>query len=132
MLVVFAVLFFDRKGIDDPVGAISVHGVCGVWGTLAVGLFATKSDGFVLQEDAGLLVGGGIDQLWFQIVGIVAVFAWTTLTAGALFLAIKKTVGLRVPAEEELEGLDVVEHGAPGYGADPTPGGAPSFATSGQ
>ena len=71
VLVVFAVLFFDKRGIDDPVGAISVHGVCGAWGTLAVGLFATKADGFVLQEDAGLLVGGGFDQLWFQIVGIV-------------------------------------------------------------
>jgi Amt family ammonium transporter len=120
VLVVFAVLFFDKRGVDDPVGAISVHGVCGVWGTLAVGLFATKADGFVLQEDAGLLVGGGFDQLWFQIVGIVAVFLWTTITAGLLFLAIKKTIGLRVPPEEEIEGLDVVEHGSPGYATDTT------------
>ena len=120
ILVVFSVLFFDKRGIDDPVGAISVHGVCGAWGTLAVGLFATNADGFVLQEDAGLLVGGGFDQLWFQIVGIVAVFAWTTITAGLLFLAIKKTIGLRVPPEEELEGLDVAEHGSPGYAGDVT------------
>jgi Amt family ammonium transporter len=118
VLVVFAVLFFDKRGIDDPVGAISVHGVCGVWGTLAVGLFATKSDGFVLQEDAGLLVGGGVDQLWFQVVGIVAVFLWVTITTGLLFLALKKTIGLRVPPEEEIEGLDVVEHGSPGYAGD--------------
>ena len=120
ILVVFSVLFFDKRGIDDPVGAISVHGVCGAWGTLAVGLFATNADGFVLQEDAGLLVGGGFDQLWFQIVGIVAVFAWTTITAGLLFLTIKKTIGLRVPPEEELEGLDVAEHGSPGYAGDAT------------
>jgi Amt family ammonium transporter len=109
VLVVFAVLFFDRIRIDDPVGAISVHGVCGVWGTLAVGLLAT---------DGGLLYGDGADLLVTQVIGIVAVFAFVTITSGALFLAIKATVGLRVSAEEELEGLDVLEHGAPGYGPD--------------
>ncbi len=118
-LVVFSVLFFDRIKIDDPVGAISVHGVCGAWGTLAVGLFATTSDGiFVYQDDVGLFYGGGIDQLWFQLVGVVAVFAWTTITAGIVFTLIKKTIGLRVSAEEEVAGLDVLEHGSPGYAPD--------------
>ena len=109
VLVVFSVLFFDRIRIDDPVGAISVHGVCGAWGTLAVGLLAT---------DGGLLYGDGADLLVTQVIGIVAVFAFVTITAGALFLAIKATIGLRVSPEEELEGLDVLEHGAPGYGPD--------------
>ena len=127
ILVVASVLFFDRVKIDDPVGAISVHGVCGLWGTLAVGLFATIPDGFVAQEDAGLFYGGGIDQLWFQAVGAAAVFAWCVVTAGALFLVLKKTMGLRVSAEEEMEGLDVHEHGSPGYAPDVLAGaGAPA------
>ena len=109
VLVVYSVFFIDRKGVDDPVGAISVHGVCGAFGTLMVGLFATET---------GLFYGGGISQLWTQIVGVVAVFIFVTITSGALFYGIKSTVGLRVPPEEELEGLDVVEHGAPGYGPD--------------
>jgi len=108
-LVVFSVLFIDRIRIDDPVGAISVHGVCGAFGTLAVGLFAT---------DGGLFYGGGIGQLTTQAVGVVSVAAYTTVAAGALFLLIRATIGLRVPAEEEIEGLDIVEHGAPGYGPD--------------
>jgi Amt family ammonium transporter len=114
-LVVFSVFAFDRIRIDDPVGAISVHGVCGAWGTLAVGLFATEG---------GLLYGDGIGQLGTQAVGVIAVFAWTTITAGALFLAIKHTIGLRVSEQEEIEGLDVHEHGAPGYGIDTLSGGA--------
>ncbi len=118
-IVVGSVLFFDRVGVDDPVGAISVHGVCGAWGTLAVGLFATKADGFVATEDAGLFYGGGFDQLAVQAVGVVAVFVFVTITTGILFLLIKETIGLRVDPEEELEGLDVIEHGSPGYGIDP-------------
>jgi Amt family ammonium transporter len=113
VIVVFAVEFFEKMKIDDPVGAISVHGVCGVWGTLAVGLFASQDvDGFWKQ---GLLLGGGPDQLISQVIGIVAVFFWTTITAGILFLALKHTIGLRVTPEEELEGLDIGEHGAYGY-----------------
>ena len=111
VLVVYSVFFIDRRGIDDPVGAISVHGVCGAFGTLMVGLFATET---------GLFYGGGISQLWTQLVGVVAVFIFVTIAAGALFYGIKATIGLRVPAEEEIEGLDVVEHGAPGYGPDIT------------
>jgi Amt family ammonium transporter len=109
VLVVAAVLFFDRVRVDDPVGAISVHGVCGAWGTLAVGLFA---------EDGGLFYGDGLAQLGTQAVGVAAVFAFVTVAAGALFLAIRASIGLRVSEEEELQGLDVMEHGAPGYGID--------------
>ena len=114
-LVVASVFFFDRIRIDDPVGAISVHGVCGAWGTLAVGLFASSDSDF---WKAGLFYGGGTSQLVSQAIGVVAVFVFVTVTAGLLFLAIKATVGLRVTREEELEGLDVLEHGAPGYADD--------------
>ena len=111
VLVVYSVFFIDRRGVDDPVGAISVHGVCGAFGTLMVGLFAT---------DTGLFYGGGMSQLVTQFIGVISVFVFVTVTAGALFYGIKATIGLRVPAEEEIEGLDVVEHGAPGYGPDVT------------
>ncbi len=107
VLVVASVRFFDRIRVDDPVGAISVHGVCGAFGTLAVGLFATEG---------GLLLGDGPDLLVSQAVGVGAVFAFVVLTSAALFGAIKATVGLRVSEEEERAGLDVHEHGAPGYG----------------
>ncbi len=109
IIVVYSVIFFDRRGIDDPVGAVSVHGVCGAFGTIMVGLLAT---------DTGLLYGGGWSQLGSQVIGVVAVFVFVTVTSGALFYAIKATIGLRVPPEEEIEGLDVVEHGSPGYGPD--------------
>ncbi|CAN5481591.1 ammonium transporter [soil metagenome] len=118
VIVVFAVAFFDRVGVDDPVGAVSVHGVCGAWGTLAIGLFSVKDDAFLGRTDAGLFYGGGFDQLGTQALMVGAIFLWVTVTAGLLFLAIKKTVGLRVSEEEELAGLDVLEHGSPGYGAD--------------
>jgi Amt family ammonium transporter len=109
VIVVFSVFFIDRRGIDDPVGAISVHGVCGAFGTLMVGFLATEG---------GLFYGDGFAQLWSQLIGVVSVFAFVTVTAGLLFYGIKATVGLRVPPEEELAGLDVIEHGAPGYGPD--------------
>lgn len=118
VLVVFSVFFFEKIKIDDPVGAISVHGVCGAFGTICVGLFATAdAEGFWKQ---GLFYGGGVDQLVSQIIGVVSVAAFVAVTAGALFLAIKATIGLRVDAAEELEGLDVVEHGAPGYSTEPS------------
>ena len=109
VLVVASVIFFDRIGVDDPVGAISVHGVCGAWGTIAVGLLATEG---------GLLYGDGADQLVTQLIGVVAIGVFVIVTTGIMFMAIKATVGLRVSAEEEIEGLDVLEHGAPGYGPD--------------
>ena len=118
LIVVVAVLFFDRIRVDDPVGAISVHGVCGAFGTICVGLFATEDTDFWQQ---GLFYGGGTDQLVSQLIGVIAVAGFVAVTAGLLFKIIKSTVGLRVSQEEELAGLDVLEHGAPGYGPDVTP-----------
>ncbi|HEV2810398.1 MAG TPA: ammonium transporter [Acidimicrobiales bacterium] len=121
LLVVASVFFFDRIKVDDPVGAISVHGVCGAFGTIAVGLFATADTDF---WQAGLFYGGGTAQLVTQVIGVVAVAAFVAITAGLLFLVLKATVGLRVSEDEELEGLDVIEHGAAGYGSEASLGGA--------
>lgn len=106
ILVVFSCVFFDKLKIDDPVGAISVHGVCGAWGTIAVGLFMTEG---------GLLTGGGASQLMTQFVGVGAGFIWAFGTSMIIFLGIKYTIGLRVSAEEEMEGLDITEHGMYAY-----------------
>ena len=116
MIVVYSVLFIEKKGIDDPVGAVSVHGVCGVWGTLAIGLFATYDDAFLGREDAGLFYGGGFEQLVVQAIGVALIAAWVLGTSAILFAVIKRTIGLRVSPEEEFEGLDLAEHGSPGYG----------------
>lgn len=118
VLVVFSVLFFDKIKIDDPVGAISVHGVCGAWGLLSIGLFARYDDAFLGREDAGLIYGGGVEQLAVQALMLVIILAWVSITTGALFFVIKKTIGLRVSREEEIEGLDVLEHGLQGYATD--------------
>ena len=108
VLVILAVEFFDKVvKIDDPVGAISVHGICGSFGTVMVGLFAV---------DGGLLYGGGTKLLLTQLIGVGAVLAWTVVTTGILFTVIKYTVGLRVSAAEEIEGLDLGEHGMAAYG----------------
>jgi ammonium transporter, Amt family len=107
VLVVLSVLGIEKiLKVDDPVGAISVHGVCGAWGTLALGLFATEG---------GLFFGGGASQLISQAIGVVAMFAWCMVTGFVLFGAIKATVGLRVSPEEEREGLDFGEHGNEAY-----------------
>jgi Amt family ammonium transporter len=116
VLVVLAVLFFDRVRIDDPVGAISVHGVCGAFGTLAVGLFSAKEVDGVVKE--GLFYGGGASQFVSQLIGVVSVAAFVMVTAGLLFTILKVTVGLRVDDDEEIEGLDRIEHGTPGYGLE--------------
>jgi len=106
-IVVLSVLFIDRKlKIDDPVGAVSVHGVCGVWGTLAVGLFSINN---------GLFYGGGFHQLIIQFVGVIAAFVWAFGLGILLFFIISKTCGLRVSKEEELRGLDIGEHGMEAY-----------------
>ncbi|HUS43000.1 MAG TPA: ammonium transporter [Ilumatobacteraceae bacterium] len=118
VLVVFAVLFFDKVKIDDPVGAISVHGICGFWGLISVGLFATYDDAFLGREDAGLFYGGGIDQLLVQLLMAAIILVWVLVCTGILFGVLKATIGLRVTAEEEIEGLDVLEHGLQGYAAD--------------
>ena len=118
VIVVFSVFFFDRIRIDDPVGAISVHGVCGIWGTLSIGIFAKYDDAFLGIEDAGLIYGGGISQLIVQALMVLIVIAWVGITSFIVFKAIDATVGLRVDEEEEVMGLDVAEHGSAGYGLE--------------
>jgi Amt family ammonium transporter len=118
VIVVLAVKMFDRVGVDDPVGAISVHGVCGTWGTFSIALFADLDDAFLGRTGAGLFYGGGIDQMVTQVLFIVTHAIFVCVTAGGLFLAIKHTIGLRVTPEEELAGLDIEEHGSPGYSTE--------------
>ncbi|MDY3861990.1 MAG: ammonium transporter [Ruminococcus sp.] len=109
ILIVIAVEFVDIKlKIDDPVGAFSVHGVNGLWGGLAVGLFAT---GKGQNGITGLFYGGGFDQLGIQALGLAAILGWTIVCMSIVFFVLKKTVGLRVTKEEEMKGLDVTEHG---------------------
>lgn len=91
----------DKLKIDDPVGAVAVHGCCGLFGTLAVGLF---------DDTNGLFYGGGFRQLGIQALGALCIAAWTAVTMFLVFFALKKTIGLRVTAEEEIEGLDSTEH----------------------
>jgi Amt family ammonium transporter len=122
ILVVMSVLFFDRIKVDDPVGAVSVHGVCGAWGTLAAGLFN--------------MGGATMGILGVQLIGILACFAWVFPTAFVMFKLIDMTIGLRVSPEEELEGLDHTEHGGIAYpdfgvsthGGVSAIGGSPSLA----
>ena len=116
LLVVLSVNFFDKMKIDDPVGAISVHGVCGAFGAIAVGLFSNESsDGFIAK---GLFYGGGSDQLVSQIIGVAAIAAFVLISTTILFAVMKATIGLRVSEEEEIVGLDIFEHGSLGYGKD--------------
>ncbi len=112
LLVIISIEFIDQVlKIDDPVGASSVHGVCGVFGTIAVGLFAAPNYG----DATGLLYGGGIDVLTTQVIGAAAVFAWAFGAGLALFYILKVTMGVRVSQEEELKGLDITEHGMESY-----------------
>jgi ammonium transporter, Amt family len=111
ILVVFSVMFFDKIRVDDPVGAISVHGVCGLWGTVAVGLFANGNFGGA----QGLFYGGGLNLLSIQILGATIAFVWTFSISLLLFFIVKQTVGVRVSEEEEIAGLDILEHGNEAY-----------------
>ena len=119
LLVVFGVWLLDYKlHIDDPVGAVAVHMMNGIWGTIAVGLFATsKAPGYAIamENDAikaeGLFYGGGFTQLGLQLLGFVTVAAWAVVCMTIVFLAIKATIGLRASKEEEIKGLDICEHG---------------------
>ena len=106
VVVVLSVLFLERLQIDDPVGAISVHGTCGALGTILLGLF---------HKEQGLFFGGSVGFLGAQIVGVLAVFVWCLATGFILFYAIKAATGLRVSEEEEMAGLDYGEHGASAY-----------------
>jgi Amt family ammonium transporter len=129
VIVVFSVIFFDKIKIDDPVGAVSVHGVNGAWGTLAAGIFN-------MGGTSAAIVG-------VQVLGIVSCFLWTFPMAFIMFKLIDKTIGLRVSPEEELEGLDYAEHGGiayPDFGVSthggissisgPPSSGLPSYATA--
>ena len=142
VLVVFAVLFFDRVKVDDPVGATSVHLCCGVFGTLCIGLFAQEGV-TTLSTRNGLFYGGGAGLLGTQLLGIAAVGAFVFAVSLVLWWVLKKTMGIRVTREEEIAGLDIGEHGNHAYpdfvpavesidysaeGAEPEPVGAVSMA----
>ena len=114
ILVVFAVIWFDKRKIDDPVGALAVHLVNGVFGTLAVGLFA--QDAFMPGTTGdGLLFGGGFSLLWHQLIGVVTVGAFTFAISYVVWTVLKKTMGIRVSETEEIDGLDMGEHGLEAY-----------------
>ena len=125
LLVVFGVWLLDHKlHIDDPVGAVAVHCINGIWGTIAVGLFATPTaPGYAIanaagEELKGLFYGGGFELLGLQLLGFASVALWTAVTITITFLVIKKIVGLRVTAQEETVGLDLEEHGLASAYAD--------------
>ena len=107
VLVVYSINFLEKKGFDDAVGAVSVHGICGIWGVLAVAIFDTTD---------GLVYGGGATLFLPQLIGILAIGAWAYGTSFLVFKVIDSTVGLRVTAEEEIAGLDATEHGTTAYG----------------
>ena len=114
VIVVFSVLFFDRVKVDDPVGATSVHLVCGVFGTLCVGLFAQEGV-TSLSTVNGLFYGGGLSLLGVEIIGILAVGAFVFVSSALVWFLLKKTIGIRVSLKEEIAGLDIGEHGNSAY-----------------
>ena len=115
VLVVLSVFALDKAHVDDPVGAVSVHCVNGVWGTLAVGLFAAPVAAGYGNDAPGLLYGGGFRLLGVQALGALCTAAWAFGTGSAIFFALRKAHILRVPAKTELKGLDLVEHGQDAY-----------------
>ena len=100
VIIVLAVIVLDKLKLDDPVGAIAVHLICGIWGTLAVGIFGDKA---------------GIYQLGYQVIGILAVGAFCISSSLIILIILKKTIGIRVSEKEEIEGLDLHEHGMSAY-----------------
>ncbi len=113
-IIMYATLeFVDKIGVDDPLGAIAAHGMGGIWGTLSLGLFTTPDLAVIGQP--GLLYGGGFTQLGVQIVGVIAAGGFVFITSLAVFAILKATIGLRVKPEQELNGLDISEHGVYGY-----------------
>ena len=111
VIVVFAIEFIEKKlKVDDAIGASSVHGIVGVWGTIVIGLWGIDSEGGI-----GIFNGGGYEQLVSQLIGALAYSVWAAAFAFLFFWIIKKTVGLRVTKEEEIEGLDIAEHGIRAY-----------------
>ncbi|HPU59087.1 MAG TPA: ammonium transporter, partial [Candidatus Avimonas sp.] len=114
IIVVFSVVLFDRAKVDDPVGATSVHLVCGVFGTLSIGLFAQEGV-TSLSTVNGLFFGGGLSLLGVELLGVVAVGAFVFISSALTWFAIKATMGIRVTLEEEIQGLDIGEHGNYAY-----------------
>jgi Amt family ammonium transporter len=114
VIVVFSVLFFDRVKVDDPVGATSVHLVCGIFGTICVGLFAQEGV-TSLSSVNGLFYGGGFSLLGAELIGIIAVGAFVFISSALVWYLLKKIVGIRVSLEEEIQGLDIGEHGNSAY-----------------
>ena len=112
VIVVLGVVLLDKLKIDDPVGAVPVHGLNGIWGTLAIGLFGKQALGLA---NNGLFYGGGFTQLGIQLLGVSAVVAFILVAMGIVFKLIDMTIGLRVTREEELRGLDIGEHGMESY-----------------
>ena len=114
ILVFFSCRFFEKRKIDDPIFALSVHGAAGIWGTLSNGLFATPE--LASTGKAGLFYGGGFDQLWVQLYGVVACGAFAFVVSFAILWVMKLIMGtIRVSEEEEIMGLDISEHGSYGY-----------------
>ena len=114
VIIVLGVLALDKLHVDDPVGAVPVHGFNGLWGTLSIGLFGQKA--LIGGELGGLFTGGGLKLLGVQAAGALACIGFVLASMGAVFLLIHKTMGMRVSAEEELRGLDIGEHGMESYG----------------
>lgn len=111
VIVVFSIEFIEKKlKVDDAIGAVSVHGVVGAWGTLVIGLWGVDGD-----TGIGLLNGGGASQLGSQAIGVLAYAAWAIVLSAIVFFILKKTLGLRVTEEEEIQGLDISEHGSIAY-----------------
>jgi Amt family ammonium transporter len=143
LLVVFAIIAIDKK-LDDPVGALSAHGLAGIWGTLSCGFFTAprfaQYNAFG-DPEGGLIYSGSFAQLGHQALGVVTVFAFVFVASFGTFWLIKKTIGLRVTEEQEDAGLDIVEHGMYGYpeqfipapeiGAGSVGPHAPAYAPSG-
>jgi len=112
IIVVLGVLLLDKLKIDDPVGAFPVHGINGIWGTLAIGIFGQKALGLSFN---GLVYGGGLTQLGIQLIGVGAAVLFVVVSMFVVFKLIDVFIGLRVSREEELRGLDIGEHGLEAY-----------------
>jgi len=114
VIVVFSVLFFDRNKVDDPVGATSVHLVCGVFGTLSIGLFAQEGV-TSLSTVNGLFFGGGLSLFLVELLGVIAVGIFVFASTSLVWILLRETIGIRVSLEEEIQGLDIGEHGNSAY-----------------
>jgi Amt family ammonium transporter len=118
IILVIGVYLLEALKIDDPVGAVPVHGFNGLWGVISVGIFADGTYGNYAIEPPfvkGLLYGGGVDQLIAQIIGAVVLFIWAFGAGYVLFKLLDAIVGIRVDPREEIQGLDIIEHGTPAY-----------------